>query len=147
MCSAAHAWVGLGRIVYLYSGTQYRALLQVSTSGGSTIAFAAADLLRLDQKSDDGDTATLRPSPDAPIAGFEQGVKILPGHRLRRTVRRARPGGHFEAVRDGRVLVPVERRLAVDNERAVLREGRPRRGDATRSSWTCGSGAPLRLTG
>jgi tRNA(Arg) A34 adenosine deaminase TadA len=26
MCSAAHAWVGLGRIVYLYSATQYRAL-------------------------------------------------------------------------------------------------------------------------
>ena len=24
MCSAAHAWVGLGRIVYVYSGTQYR---------------------------------------------------------------------------------------------------------------------------
>ena len=34
-----------------------------------------------------------------------------------------------------------------ETERAVLREGRPRRGDATRSSWTCGSGAPLRLTG
>ena len=26
MCSAAHAWVGLGRIVYLYSAEQYRAL-------------------------------------------------------------------------------------------------------------------------
>lgn len=26
MCSAAHAWVGLGRIVYLYSATQYTAL-------------------------------------------------------------------------------------------------------------------------
>ena len=39
-------------------GTQYRALLQVSTSGGSTITFTAPDLLRLDQKSDDGDTAT-----------------------------------------------------------------------------------------
>ena len=26
MCSAAHAWVGLGRIVYVYSGKQYAAL-------------------------------------------------------------------------------------------------------------------------
>jgi len=26
MCSAAHAWVGLGRIVYVYSAAQYRAL-------------------------------------------------------------------------------------------------------------------------
>lgn len=38
MCSAAHAWVGLGRIVYLYSATQYRALSDASGMPPSPVA-------------------------------------------------------------------------------------------------------------
>lgn len=38
MCSAAHAWVGLGRIVYLYSAEQYRALRTQLGLGESPVA-------------------------------------------------------------------------------------------------------------
>lgn len=38
MCSAAHAWVGLGRIVYLYSATQYRALSDANGMPPSPVA-------------------------------------------------------------------------------------------------------------
>jgi tRNA(Arg) A34 adenosine deaminase TadA len=43
MCSAAHGWVGLGRIVYITSGAQYAALcadLDVPSSGVRTLPIA-----------------------------------------------------------------------------------------------------------
>ena len=43
MCSAAHAWVGLGRIVYVYSGKQYAALSAAEGMPVSPVAALSAD--------------------------------------------------------------------------------------------------------
>ena len=43
MCSAAHAWVGLGRIVYLYSGKQYAALSTAEGMAPSPVAPLSAN--------------------------------------------------------------------------------------------------------
>ena len=43
MCSAAHAWVGLGRIVYVYSGKQYAALCNAEGMAPSPVAALASN--------------------------------------------------------------------------------------------------------
>lgn len=43
MCSAAHAWVGLGRIVYVYSGKQYAALSAAEGMAPSPVAALSSD--------------------------------------------------------------------------------------------------------
>ena len=43
MCSAAHAWVGLGRIVHVYSGKQYAALCAAEGMPPSPVAALGAD--------------------------------------------------------------------------------------------------------
>ena len=43
MCSAAHGWVGLGRIVYVYSGKQYAALSAAEGMPVSPVAALSAD--------------------------------------------------------------------------------------------------------
>ena len=43
MCSAAHAWVGLGRIVYVYSGKQYAALSAAEGMAPGPVAALSSD--------------------------------------------------------------------------------------------------------